>query len=115
MQPQRAERLVQGMSVIGIWMAFLAGWAFKSRQMPTFSSFGADLPTLTLMWLELADSLFALAIPAIATLLIAWLFRRRSAHLNWVAGSVLFIGLIYGVFVQTVAILPTFKLCGGPV
>jgi len=115
MNPQRAERVVQGMSVLGIWIAFLVGWGFKSRQVPSFSSLGADLPAPTLLWLEMADSWFALAIPAIGTLLIVWLFRRRSAHLNWVAGSLLFVGLFYGVFAQTAAILPTFKLCGGSV
>lgn len=113
MNAQRAERVVQAMSVVGIWLAFRAGWGFKSRQEPSFSSFGADLPVPTLMWLELADSWIALIFPAICTLLIVWLIWRRSSHLNWVAGSLLFFGLLYGVFAQTAVILPTFKLCGG--
>ena len=115
MNAQRAERVVQGMSVLGIWIAFLVGWGFKSRQVASFSSFGADLPAPTLLWLELADSWFALAVPLIGTLLIVWLFRRRSPHLNWAAGSLLLVGLFYGVFAQTATILPTFKLCSGSV
>ena len=115
MNAQRAERSIQIMSIAGIWIAFFVGWGFKVRQVGTLSSMGADLPAPTLIWLELADSWIALAIPAICTLLIVWLMRKRSLHANWVAGSLLLVGLLYGVAAQTAIILPTFKLCGGSV
>jgi mannose/fructose/N-acetylgalactosamine-specific phosphotransferase system component IID len=99
------------MSVLGIWIAFLVGWAFNKVQAASYSSHGADLPEPTLLWLDL-DSWLALFLPAICTLLIVWLIWRRSVHLNWVAGSLLFFGLFYGAFAQTAAILPAFRMCG---
>jgi hypothetical protein len=115
MNTQRAERLVQIMSVTGIWVAFLVGWLFKARQMESLSSQGADLPAPTLLWLALADSWIALAVPATCTVLIIWLMRKKSIHTNWVAGWLLFAGLLYGVVAQTAIILPSFKMCGGSV
>jgi hypothetical protein len=112
MNAQRAEKAVHVLSVAALWMAFLVGWGFKARQAESFASQGADLPAPTLIWLDLADSWLALAIPAICTVLMVWLIRSRSAHLNWVAGSLMFAGLLYGVFAQTAIILPSFKMCG---
>src|SRR5262245_10875 len=112
MNAQRAERVVQVMSVLGIWIPFLVGWGFKEVQAKSYSSYGADLPAPTLLWLDLVDSWIALVFPAICTVLVLWLIWRRSVHLNWVAGGLLFFGVLYGVFAQTAAILPAFKMCG---
>jgi uncharacterized membrane protein len=111
MNAQRAERVVQMMVVLGIWTPFLLGRGLKEAQVKSYSSYGADLPAPTLLWLDLADSWIALAFPAICTVLILWLIRRRSVHLNWVAGTVLLLGVLYSVFAQTAAVLPVFKMC----
>ena len=112
MNAQRVERGIHVFSVIAIWMAFLMGWGFKVRQMEPLAALGSDLPAPTLLWLGFADSWVALAFPAICTVLIVWLMRSRSAHVNWVASSMLIVGLLYGVIAQTALILPTFKMCG---
>lgn len=111
MNTQLAERVVSTMSVLGIWIAFLVGWGLKDAQSKSHSSLGADLPAPTLMWFDLAGSWVTLAIPAICTVLIVWLMRRRSVHLNWVAGTSLFLGTCYATFGQTATILPVFKMC----
>jgi hypothetical protein len=112
MNAQRAERSIQIMSMAGIWIAFFVGWGFKVRQVGALASRGADLPAPTLLWLDLADSWVAVVIPAICTGLIIWLMRKKSIHANWVAGCLLFAGLLYGALGQTAIILPTFTMCG---
>ena len=112
MNARRAERVVQVMAVPGIWMAFLVGWVFKSMQAKSYLSSHTDLPKPTLLWLDFADSWMALAFPAVCTVLIVWLIRRGSVHLNWVTGSLLFFGMFYGFIAQTATILPSFKMCG---
>ncbi len=112
MNANRAERVVQVISVPGVWMAFLVGWGYKAVQEKSLAAHGADLPMPTLLWIDFADSWLALAFPAACTVLIVWLVRRASIHLNWVAGAVLFISMLYGVIAQTATILPSFKMCG---
>ena len=111
MNMQLGERVLSTTSVLGIWIAFLVGWGLKDVQAKSLSSHGADLPVPTLIWLDLAGSWVTLAFPAICTVLIVWLMRRRSVHLNWVAGASLFLGTCYAAFGQTAAILPVFKMC----
>lgn len=96
-------------------MAIASGWMFRGRQASALTAMGADLPAPTLLWLEWADSWAVLALPVACTALVAWLIRRRSPHLNWIAGLMLFGGLLYGAFGQVAGILPMFKLCGGSV
>ena len=111
MNVQHAERVVHVLSVLGMWTAFLVSRGLKDVHAKAYSAYGADLPVPTLLWLDSADSWISLALPTIGTLLILWLIRRRSVHLNWVAGGLLFVGLFYAVFAQTAAILPAFKMC----
>ena len=111
MNAQRAERVVSTLSVFGIWIAFLVSWGLKDVQAKALSSHGADLPVPTLMWLDFSGSWISFAFPAICTMLIVWLMRRRSVHLNWVAGALLFLGTCYAALGQTAAILPVFRMC----
>ena len=111
MNAQRTERVVCTMSVLGIWIAFLVSWALKDVYAKSLSSHGADLPAPTLIWFDLAGSWISFVFPAICTVIIIWLMRRRSVHLNWVAMAVLFLGTCYVAFGQTAAILPAFKMC----
>jgi uncharacterized membrane protein len=112
MNAQRAERVFHVLSVLGIWLVFLVSRGLKDVQAKSYSSYGADLPAPTLFWLDLAGSWFSLGFPAICTVVIVWLIRRRSGHLNWIAGSLLFLGACYAVLAQTAAILPAFTMCG---
>jgi hypothetical protein len=111
MNAQLAERAIQLLSVLGVWLAFLAGRGVRAVQLETYEKFGADLPPPTLWWLDMAGSLWTLAIPAAGTLLVFWLMRRRSAHANWTAGVVLAAGLGYALFTQAAALLPYIKPC----
>ena len=111
MTAQRAERAIHILSIVGIWIAVLMAWGFRSRQVDAWASRGGDLPAPTLLWLEFADSWLAFALPAMFTILVIWLVRSRSPHANWVAGSLLLLGLVYGAFAQAAAILPTFSMC----
>ena len=111
MNAQRAERVVHVLSVAGIWVALLTSWGVRGKQMESYSAFGADLPVPTIWWLDFAGSWFALGIPAVCTVLVVWLAWRRSAHLTWVAGALLFAGLSYAVIGQTASVLPFFKAC----
>lgn len=111
MTAQRAERLIHVLSVAGIWIALLTSWGLRGKQYESYSKFGADLPWPTIWWLDFAGSWLALGIPAVCTVLVAWPAWRRSAHLTWVAGTLLFAGMCYAVIGQTAAALPFFKAC----
>ena len=111
MNAQPAERVVQVMSMLGVWVPLLVDRGFKETRAESYSSYGGDLPMPTLLWLAMADSWMVLAVPAICTVLVLWLIRRRSAHLNWVAGTLLFLGVLYGAFARIAAILPAVKIC----
>lgn len=111
MNQQRAESWFQVIAVFGLWIAFGIGWAFKVGLTATLSERGGDLPDATLLWQWFADSWGALAIPVGCTVLLLSLARNRSIHRNWVAGSLLFVGLLYSAAGQVAVILPTLKLC----
>jgi hypothetical protein len=111
MNQQRAESWFQVIAVAGLWIAFGIGWAFNVALTATLSERGGDLPAATLLWQWFADSWGVLAIPVGCTVLLVWIASIRSLHRNWVAGSLLFVVLLYSVAGQVAVILPTLKLC----
>jgi hypothetical protein len=112
MNAPRAERVSHIAAIVSIWLAFLLGWGFRTGVERAWSERRGDLPDLTLLYLGWANSWIALVFPAVCTGVIVWLIRLRSAHLNWVACSVLTSGLLYALLAQVAFVLPAFKLCG---
>src|SRR5688572_27910104 len=96
MTAQRAERAIHILSIVGICIAFLMAWGFRSRKVDALASRGADLPGPTVLWLPFTDSWLPFAVPVVCTVLVIWLIRSRCDHLYLVAASLRFVGLSYG-------------------
>ena len=111
MNPQRAERVIQILSVAGIWFAFAVVWFGAVGYMRMYLNLDSepDLPESTLVWLAMGQSGFAFLVPAALTLIIAWLMKVRSPHAGWVAGTVLGIALLYVAGALVAVVLPNFK------
>ena len=112
MNVQRADRIVHILSILGIWLAFLVGWMFSVGMATAWAFRRGDVPASTALYFELPAAWMALVCPTIFTILIIWLIRSRSVHLNWVVGSLLLASLTYSAFAQFAAVLPAYSLCG---
>jgi hypothetical protein len=112
MNPRRAEIGIQILSVLAIWATFFAVWGSKGQYLQALTARGADLPGPTLIWLEIAGSWIAFAVPLICTVLVIWTLQRGSIHANWIAGLVLLLATFYALAAHVAVVLPTFTMCG---
>jgi len=112
MNVQRAERVIQILSALASWLAFVVVWVSGPRHLEAWLARGADLPAPTLAWLAFSGSGISLLVPALCTAAMIWVVRKRSAHANWVAGAILLFALFYTIVAHTAMILPSFTLCG---
>jgi hypothetical protein len=110
----RAEKAVQLFSIAGIWMAFALVWASAPWVVAWLRDHHRDCSSLAALWLAVAQSGLALAVPTILTFVIARLVITRSRHANWVAGVSLAAGLLYVIGTIIAASLATFSLCISP-
>lgn len=111
MNPMRAEKAVQLISIAGIWLAFVAVWYAAPGYMFLLREIGASPPCAPFSWPAVAQSSLSFVVPAILTFTIAWLMKTRSRHANWAAGVVLATALLHVIASHVTFVLPAFSLC----
>ena len=110
MEPYRAEKVIHLMAIVGIWLSFAVVWISAEQYSQSWSP--ADVPDPTLIWLAIAGNGATFLVPAICTIVIIGLVRSRGQHSNWVAGTVLCLGLSYAIAAQAALVLPKIVSCG---
>ena len=121
MRHERAERVVQVVSILLIWLAFAIARGFLGETTDKLLSLlwkamelDWDCQGPTRFWIAIATNPWAFSFPVVSTAAITWLIWRRSPHCNWVTGALLCTAQLYLVIAIAAGLLPAYSLCHAP-
>ena len=95
------------------WFAAFALELLARAMYRSYSAFGSDLPGATLLTFGAVQSYVPWIGAGAATLLVAVLSWRRSAHLGTVCGALALVIALAMSFAVFAIALPQLKMCGG--
>lgn len=111
MNNQRAEKMIQLASILGIWVAFGSVWLVTPSYVALHHKEGVGCGPMLALWFAVGESGISFLAPAALTVVLIWLMLARSRHANWTAGAILCLGLFYVVGANLAATLPMYSLC----
>lgn len=115
MNTPRAEAAIQVFSIVVIWFAFAFTWLVASLTREGLTRHGADLPDPTLIAFAVTDNGLHLIVPALFTVCIVWLIRRRSPYAGWAQSLLLSATVVLISLALFAFAMPNMPLCGGSV